>query len=40
MTNLDLAKKLQVFFGNFERKDIERLCNVSLDCFVSFASSQ
>ncbi|MGX2983316.1 hypothetical protein [Helicobacter sp. 23-1045] len=31
MTNLDLTKKLQIFFGDFERKDIENIYNISLD---------
>lgn len=31
MTNLDLTKKLQIFFGDFERKYIENIYNISLD---------
>lgn len=31
MTNLDLTKKLQIFFGDFSCKDIGNIYNISLD---------
>lgn len=40
MNNLDLNKKLQIFFCDFERKDIETLCNISLDSLPEMVENE
>lgn len=40
MDNLDLNKKLQIFFCDFERKDIESLCNISLDSLPEIVENE